>query len=254
VDAVVSVGVAFLTDSASAFVWGLIASAILEVILSFILIPLHPKFSFEPSKVKLVISRGLWVNLTGIFSYFADNGDNIAVGKILGASSLGIYQVAYKFSTLPISEIANVVNQVIFPVLSKFSDDKERLRKAFFRMTAVNSVGAVSLGLPIFLLAGPIILIFMGEQWLSAVPIIRILAVYGIIRTVFGSFSALFLSVGKQEYVAKMLFVRFLGLLIFVVPLVSIFSMEGAAYAMLISCIVEIPVIIYFTVKVLGKS
>ncbi len=254
VDVTVSIVVAFITRSAASFVWGLLVSAVFEVTFSYILIPLWPKLLFEFEKVKYVFKRGGWVTLTGIFNYFAENGDNLAVGKILGSSSLGIYQVAYKFSTLSISEITNVINQVLFPVYSKFSDDLDRIKRSFLRVMVVSSFGALVLGGVIFIMARPLILIFMGDQWVGAVPAIKILAIYGIVRTVFGNFSPMFLSIGKQDYVAKMTFVRCLALAAFIIPLVNNFGMVGAGYAMLISIFFEIPVIILFTLKVFRKS
>lgn len=250
IDVVISIVVGFLTRNAIAFVYGLIASAIIEVMLSYILFSIRPQIQLEIKKVKYIIRRGWWVTMTGIFSYFADNGDNLIVGKILGSSALGIYQVAYKFSTLPISEITNVVNQVIFPVFSRFSEDKERLLKAFLKVTLFGSLGALVLGGGIFVFAEPIILIFMGKQWVAAIPAIQVLAIYGILRTMFGNFAPLFLSLGKQNYVAKMTFVRVLGLAIVVVPLVTSYGMVGAGYAMLVSIFFEIPIILYFAHKV----
>jgi O-antigen/teichoic acid export membrane protein len=250
VDVVISIIAGAVLKSATAFVYGLIASAIIEVLLSYTLFSLWPKLLFEYKKIKHVIRRGSWVTLTGIFSYFADNGDNLTIGKILGSSPLGIYQIAYKFSTLPISEITNVVNQVIFPVYARFSDDKKRLWKAFLKVTVLSSMGAFILGGVIFVFAKPIIFIFMGDQWAAAIPVIQILAIYGILRTIFGGFSALFLAVGRQEYVARMTFIRVAGLLVVVVPFVIKFGMIGAGYAMLLSIILEIPIILYFTHKI----
>lgn len=253
VDMVISILFAFYTRSATSFVWGLIASAVLEVGLSFVLIPLWPRLVFEYKKVKHVIQRGWWVTLTVLFSYFADNSDTIIVGKFLGPALLGIYQVAYKFSTLPISEITNVVNQVVFPVYAKFPNERERLWRAFVKVTISSSLGAFILGGVVMLLANPLINIFMGEQWIAAIPVIYILAVYGILRTIFGSFSALFLAVGKQSYVAQMTFCRVAGLMLTIIPFVIHYGMIGAGFAMLFSVIVEIPIILYFTYTLFNK-
>lgn len=254
IDVVISIIFAFLTKNASSFVYGLIASAIAEVILSYIFIPIRPKLQFEFEKVKLIFTRGWWVTLTGVFSYLADNGDNIAVGKILGSSSLGIYQVAYKLSTLPISEITNVVNQVIFPVYVKFADDKKRLWKAFLKVTALSTAVAFVLGGFLFILADPIIRFFMGEQWLAAIPVVQVLAIYGILRTMFGNFAPLFLSLQKQRYVAQMTFVRVLGLLLLIIPFVIHFGMMGAGYAMLASILVEIPIILFYAFRIFREK
>ncbi len=249
-DSLVVVIAAFVTRSAESFAYGLIVSAILEAALSFIYFKPWPKLSFEAIKVRTIIGRGWWVTMTGIFSYIADNGDNIAVGRILGTSSLGFYQMAYKISTLTISEIAEVVNKVAFPVYSKFSDDKERLLKAFWKVTWVSSAVALLAGFLIFIFAEQIVLIVVGKSWLPIVPIVQVLTIFGILRTVFGSFSSLFLSLKKQDYVAKMTLFRLVALLIVIVPFVNMFGLIGAAFAMITSIFVEIPVVLYFYYKI----
>lgn len=253
VDIGVSLIVGILTKSVYCFVWGQVASAAFEVVLSYTLFSVWPKLVFEYRKILHIIQRGWWVTLTGIFLYFADNGDNITVGKVMGSASLGIYQIAYKFSTLPISEITNVVNMVIFPVYTKFSEDKNRLLKAFLKVTFLSSLGGFLLGSLIFLFARPIILFFMGEQWIAAVPAIQILSIYGIFRTIFGNFPPLFLSVGRQDFAAQMTFFRLIGLAVSVVPLVMHFGMLGAGYAMLFSMFVEIPFILYYGYTIFAK-
>jgi O-antigen/teichoic acid export membrane protein len=249
VDVAVSIIVAFYTKSAISFVYGLIASALLEVILSYVMIPLWPNIQFEYTKIKRIITKGWWVTLIGVFSYVSDNGDNIMVGRILGTASLGIYQVAYKFSTLPISEIAEVTSWVIFPVYAKFSNEKSRLLKAFVKVLSINSLAALILGGVIYFFAEPLIHIFMGSQWVAAISVIKILAIFGILRTIFGNFTPLFLSLGRQDYVARMTFFRFLGLAVTIVPFIHQFGLNGAGYAMLFSVLMEIPLVIYLFIK-----
>jgi O-antigen/teichoic acid export membrane protein len=136
-------------------------------------------------------------------------------------------------------------------VFTKFSDDKKRLRSAFFKATIITAIGSVILGSIISIFAKPIILIFMGSQWLAAVPAIQILSLYGILRTIFGNFSPLYLSVGKQSYVAQTTFVRLIALAVIIIPLVMKYGMVGAGIAMLVSIIFEIPVVLFFARKVL---
>lgn len=254
IDVIISIIVGVITRSAESFAYGLIASALLEVLLSYIFIPLRPRLQLEIEKIKKIIRRSGWITLISVSSYIADNGDNITVGKILGSTSLGIYQIAYKFSTLPISEITNVINQVVFPVYSRFSENKERLWKAFLKVTAFSSLGSVILGGAIFIFAEPIIILFMGGQWISAIPVIKILSLYGILRTIFGNFPPLFLSVGKQKYVAQSTLIRGAGLVVSVIPFITYFGMIGAGYSMLFSILIEIPVLLYFAVKIFKKT
>jgi PST family polysaccharide transporter/lipopolysaccharide exporter len=107
------------------------------------------------------------------------------------------------------------------------------------------------LGGAILVFARPIITIVMGTQWDAAIPAVQILAVYGILRTFFGNFAPLFLSVGKQSYVAQMTAARLIGLAIFIIPSINHFGLIGAGYAMLASIFFEIPIALYFIRKVL---
>src|SRR3990172_9978512 len=131
IDALTVIIVALITKSAISMVWGLVISSLAEVCLSFLFIKPIPKFSFEYDKIKQVINRGKWVTGFGVFDYLFQNIDDAIVGKILGASPLGIYQVAYKISSLPVSEIADVFAKVTLPVYLKFANDASRLKKAF---------------------------------------------------------------------------------------------------------------------------
>ena len=249
-DSFIVVIFAFSTHSAASFVWGLLAGALFEVILSFLFIQPRPKLNFEQDKVKRIMGRGKWVTLSGIFTYIAQEGDNVAVGKILGTAPLGIYQVAYKFSTLPISEITDVVSKVVFPVYTKISHEPVRLFRAFIRTSLAISIGASLLGAIIFLFSETIISVLLGSNWTSAVPVIKILSIYGVLRAIFGSVSSLFLAVGKQEYIASMTFVRVLGLAITIVPLTLRYGLIGAGYAALFSVLIELPMIMLYTIKI----
>jgi lipopolysaccharide exporter len=166
---------------------------------------------------------------------------------------LGIYSMAYNISTLPISEVTDVVGKVVFPVYAKIGGDIQRLKSAFIKSSLAISLSTIAIGGVIFLFPNQIISVVLGDKWLSAVPILKVLAVYGVLRAIFGSASALFLGVGKQKYVTNMTFMRFAGLVVTIYPFVKMFGLIGAGYSALISVIVEIPVITYYVLKVFKK-
>ena len=250
-DSAVAIILAFITRDASSFVWGLIAGAILEVAISFIFINPKPAFSFQMHNIKNIFNRGKWVTIFVIFNYIAQEGDNIVVGKILGTVSLGIYQMGYKIATLPISEVSDVANKVIFPVYSRISQDAYRLKKAFFKTMFIITFLVLLLGLIIFLLPESLIVFILGTKWVSIATILKILALYGILRAIAGTTASLFLALGKQNYFATTTFVRVLGLAITIVPLTSAFGIVGASISALISVIVELPLIVYFLFLIL---
>ena len=130
-DSIVAITLALVTRDAISFVWGFISGAVLEVVLSFILFQPIPKLRPELNLLKQIIKRGKWVTAYVVFNYMSYVTDTAVVGKILGTSALGIYQMGHRLSSLPISEISDVVNKVIFPVYTKIAEDKNRLIRAF---------------------------------------------------------------------------------------------------------------------------
>ncbi|KKQ75951.1 MAG: Membrane protein involved in the export of O-antigen and teichoic acid [Candidatus Woesebacteria bacterium GW2011_GWB1_38_5b] len=250
IDALVAVIVAYYTKSTLSFIWGMIAGVIVEIILSFVFIKPKPELKFESVKAKKVISRGKWLTAAGLFNYLFHQGDDIIIGRALGTLSLGYYQMAYKLSTFPITEIADVFGKVTFPVYVKIAKDKKRLKKAFIKTTLVISILTIPFGIILFLFSREIILIILGEKWLSIIPLIKLLTLFGIIRTISGSCSALFLAIKKQEYVTIFTLFSIGGLLISIFPLMNKFGLYGAAVAPLVGSLIALPVAMYYLFRV----
>ena len=250
IDSMTAIIFAFITRSPISLIYGFIIGALAEVVLSFLVVKPTPKFAFEMQKVKEVIHRGKWMTLAGVFNYLFYNGDNIVVGRVLGASPLGLYQMAYRISTIPITEVADVVSRVTFPVYVKIAGDASRLKKAFLK-TILAIVGlTVPFGLLLFIFTEPLVLLLLGENWLQIVPVLRVLAIFGVVRAISSSASALFLSVRKQEYVTIVTLFAILGLAVAIFPMVSRYGILGAGLAALIGSFVALPAICYYTWRV----
>lgn len=249
-DSLVAIAVSFITRSAIGLVFGLMAGAILEVILSFILIKPTPKLSFNFQKINKIIHRGKWVTLYGIFNYAASEGDNITIGKILGPGLLGIYKMGYTISTLPVSGVSDVANRVIFPVYSKISQDINRLKRGFIKTLFFVSAMSILIGAIVFFFPKELFILIFGSKWADTVIVLKPLAVYGIIRAITGTTSSLFLAVGKQNYVAGMTFLRFVVLIITIVPLTVAYGIAGSSISVLLSGILELPLAAYYAISV----
>ena len=254
VDSMVAIFFVVLTHSVYGLVLGLIAGAVFELITSFVFIKPTPRLRFNKYYIRDILHKGKWVTSYGVLGYFGDQGDNIVVGKLLGASSLGIYQMIYKISILPLSEIADGVNKVVFPIYVKIANDKERLKRAFLKTSFIVSMLATSLGIIIFLFPREIILIVLGDKWLSGAEALRILSVYGVLHAIGGSITPLFLALKKQNYVTVMSFFRFVILAVTIFPLVLKFGIIGAAYSVLLSVFGEMPVVAYFIYRIFKKE
>lgn len=253
IDAVVAIAFGLRTHSAMSLVYGLIAGALLEVILSYFMIKPWPKFMFSKEKLKEVLARGKWVTAAGFFNYAFENFDDAAVGRLLNATSLGIYQMAYKITSLPMTEISDVIQKVTFPIYTRISDDSNRLKSAYIKSIAATALIVIPIGIILFIYPETLVRTLLGEKWLAAIGIIKIMAFYGVIRSLIEASYPLFLSLQKQKYVSLITFSSVLTLFITIVPLVKRYNMVGAGISGILGSIVAIPVTLFLLNKALKK-
>jgi len=186
------------------------------------------------------------MTLTGIFAYFFHNGDNIVVGKILGAGSLGIYDMAYKLSILPITEVAAVISQVTFPVYVRIGQDKKRLRRAFGRTLLLVSTISLPIGAIFILFSREIVLTILGPKWTSSIQILQVLAIFGVIRAITSCANAVFLALKRQEYVTIITLSGLIALSLIIVPFIRIFGLIGVGLAVTVATVATIPFVLYY--------
>ncbi len=118
-------------------------------------------------------------NLTGFsfLNYITRNIDNIAVGAVLGASTLGLYSKAYNLLMLPIRQINGPVGMVAIPTLSRLQNDPRKFKKYY--LAAIAAIASVTFPIVVFLAVDTrnLVMTMLGRQWLDAVPIFQWLAV-----------------------------------------------------------------------------
>jgi len=243
VESLVAVVGALWTRSVASLIFALLVGTGLEVILSFVFCQPRPQFSWNKKRAEKIISRGKWITLTGVFSYLVDQGDDAVVGKLLGMGSLGLYQMAYKISNLPFTEVTDVVSRVTFPVYSKISQDKARVKRAF-KKTFLGTLFFVVPGAAlIFFFPEMIIKIVLGERWLGATQALRILALFGLTKAIGGSVRPILFAFKRQDIAAKISLAKLILLALFIFPLTLKFGIAGAAMAVLTSSFLIQPLI-----------
>lgn len=243
-DAAIAVTFGILTHSESAMIISMLVAAAAEVILSFAIFNDRPKLKLEKEKFMKVVHSGKWVTGAGIFSYIFQNIDNVTVGKVLGTMSLGYYQQAYSVSTLPVSGVSDVFNKVMFPVFVKMSEETAELKKSFYRALATIFALAFVFGVIVFFFSRPIILIFLGPNWLVIEPVLKILAIFGMLKSILNSTYSLFLSLKMQKAVMLSELFGIIGMGIAIYPMVTRYGIIGAGYSTIIAVICSMPVVL----------
>lgn len=232
---VVMIVLAVILRNAWALVLGFLARNIVLLIMSYIIHPYKPRFHIEMDKVRELFSFGKWVLGSSVLVFLVTQGDDIFVGKILGTAMLGFYQLAYKISNTPTTEISFNIAQVSFPAYSKLQNDLPRLKEAYLRVLQLTSFLAFPLAGLIFVLTPEFVQVFLGAKWTPMVPAMQVLALAALIRAIISTTGPLFYGTGKPKIETYWEMVR-LGLLaILIYPLTMKWGILGTSLAVLVS-------------------
>jgi len=114
VNAGVAILAAFLLRSVWALVFGLLAGNLMRMVVSYFIHPYRPHIHFSRKQFKELFGFGKWIFGSSMLVFLITQGDDIFVGRLLGIAALGFYQLAYRISNMPTTEITHVISQVTF--------------------------------------------------------------------------------------------------------------------------------------------
>lgn len=229
---VASIGFALWTRSVWALVLSQLLSAVLSVLVSYAFNSYRPRFAFDKSAFKLAFNYGKYMFIIGVMTYITTTADNVVIGKLLGPSVLGIYIVAYSFSSLPTKILYHVLSNVMFPAYAELkAHSAERLKKAFVRGFVITSTLLTIITVPIFVHAEEIIHLLYGAKWDAAGPLLRVLALLGFWRGFVHAVTPLLLGINRPKAEAKAKVFEALIFLALLYPLTVKFGINGAAWA-----------------------
>jgi lipopolysaccharide exporter len=223
-------------------VWALVISTLVgsaaRLTIGYLMHPFRPRFRFAFDKALELFHFGKWVLGSSVLLYLISQGDNMVVGKLLGATALGYYLFAFRFGSLPVSEITYAISQVAFPAYASLQDDIPRLRQLFSRTLQLTSILSLPLAASILVLAPEITLHILGAKWLPIVQPLRFLVAAGALRSVAAVSGQLFVAMGKPRIDTELQVVRLFVFAISVVPLTLWLGIVGTSIAVLLNILV----------------
>ena len=180
--------------------------------------------------------------------------DNISIARLLGTTPLGYYSVAFRLADFPNSVIGYVVGKVMFPVFSQLQGDLEAVRRAYLQNLQRIAIVALPVSVGIAVAAEPIVLALLGEKWLAAVTPLRILALYGLVKSFASPSGELFKGIGKPHF-GPLFSVPHLVLAVpTLYVLIRNFGLDGAALAMLVLMVVTGVPAMFLAMRLVGAS
>ena len=196
-------GVAVAMAASGLGYWSLVGGTLVQTVLATLLKYAVTRHDLRPLAAHPEIhdlfgfSAGMSLNSTA--NYFARQGDYFVVGRLMDATSLGFYSRAYSLMQLPLTFFGSALSRVLFPAASKVQDDPKRFQRAFLTTFSLSVAISLPISLAVAILAPEIILVLYGEKWEATIPLLQILALFGVFRMSYNT-AAAFVRARGQAY------------------------------------------------------
>ena len=235
---VVSIALAYLGYGVWSLVFGQIAGAIASVILVWMILPWRPHLSLNRKVASGLMKFGASVTLIDILNEITDNIDYVIVGRVFGLVPLSIYTLAYRLPEMLLIGNLWVMGGVVFPALSTVQDRPDELRKGFLASVRFVELIAVPICLGLLIAADPIVRVVFGEQWLEAIPVLRVLAIYAWVYSLGYHVGGFYKAIGRPDILLKLSILT----LVIIIPALLIgarFGLIGVAIGHLIAILIR---------------
>ena len=195
-------------------------------------------FYCNPQSVSKLLKIGVFQTGTRILDFISNKIDVMIIGKLLGAETLGIYDLAKNLVNTLVDLIKGVVSKVALPILSNNNNDAEVVKSRFLTMTKIVAFITIPIGVAIAIFSKEILWIVYGSAYVDASIIVVLFAFISIFNSICSFYDMLGVAKGRTD----LNFYNTIARVILTTPIVyvtSLMSINAVAYGQLFATILQ---------------
>lgn len=236
-------------------VWAIVGYQLSNVLVSAILLWIcsewRPIYVFSKTSFKELFGFGSKLALAGLINTLYSNLYLIVIGRLFRATELGYYTRANQFGSFLSVNFTTVLQRVAFPVLCKVREDKEVLKNGYRSFIALVAFLVFPLMTGTAVVARPLILLVLNEEWLPVVPLLQILCFSFMLYPVQAINLNLLQVEGRGDLFLRLEIIKkVIGAIILVFSIS--FGILGMCYGLVLSSIMNLIINTYYTGKLIG--
>lgn len=160
-----------------ALIWQAITRAVLTLIFTWILTKWKMSFRFSWKSFRSMFSYGSNLLVSSLLNRFVNDATNLVIGKLYTKDQLGLYSRGTQFADFFSGSYSSILNRVLLPGLVDLQNDIEKLRNKFQLTIRLTNLLCFPAFFGLFVLAEPMIVVLLKEEWYDAIPIMRVFCI-----------------------------------------------------------------------------
>ena len=134
----------------------------------------RPAFKVSAERIGALFSYGWKVLASGLIDTIYTNIYTPIISKLYNSAMVGYYNRGNQFPQVIVNSMAQTMQAVMLPAFSKTQTDLETARKMLRRAIKLSSFVMFPMMFGIMATAAPIVRVLLGEEWMPAVPLLRL--------------------------------------------------------------------------------
>ena len=188
-------------------VWSLVAQSLTlsatRTVLLWWYTPWRPAWSFELAAAKDLRHFARHMMLFNIVIYWENNVEKMVIGRLLGSTSLGIYNLAERIMRIPSTNVTAAAGSVMFPAVSLIQHDVESVRRVYLRSNRLIATATFPMMMGLMALAEPAVLSLLGAKWHGTILPLQLLCLAGLVQSVYNTAGWIYLSHGRPDLLLR---------------------------------------------------
>ena len=182
VQAVVTIAGALAGFRYWALVAGVVAARITGAALNFYWQPIHFRTPHW-NQIRIPVRMGGQIAISRLAWSTYTQSDGIVVGRMLGGSLLGIYQMALTLASAPAEKISTLIMRAAGPLFAKIQNDQALVRRYFLIIAETIALLVLPLMLGLAVVAPDAIEVLLGSKWAAAAAPLVWLSLFVAVRS-----------------------------------------------------------------------
>ena len=235
-------------------IWGLVAGSIcssaVTTLLSHAWLPgTANRWHWDRSAFHEILHFGKWMFLSSILGFLANNADRMLLGGYVDAATLGIYSIAFTFSSAIAQILNKLISDVSYSALSEVARERSsELKRSLYRFHILTASFAYFCAGALIVSGNTLIRLLYDPRYEQAGWMLEVLAV-GLLSVPFNLAVYSMLARGLPKIFTYLIAIR-VAVTVTLIPLgFHLFGVPGVLWAIVASQLSMMPPTIYYQVK-----
>lgn len=138
---------------------------------------------FQLKAIRKHFRYGIQLVIDSLINQISINTYPVLMSRLISFAAIGGYNISYSISIALFERLNPILSHALFPAFSKIGNDEKKLQSSFLKVTIFSSMVNFPMLIGMMLASTQIVRIFFDEKWSFIPPIVQILCIVGVLRS-----------------------------------------------------------------------